>query len=104
VALNIEAGELLESFIWKKSEEADKAKVQEELADVLAYALLLAEKHRVSFQIVRDIKEKQLILSFIGGGMKDHEYFSRKTILIDSLAKTHEITPDIVLDILKDFE
>jgi NTP pyrophosphatase (non-canonical NTP hydrolase) len=45
VALNIEAGELLESFIWKKSEEADKAKVQEELADVLAYALLLAEKY-----------------------------------------------------------
>ncbi len=31
VALNIEAGELLENFLWKSHEEADKAKVKEEL-------------------------------------------------------------------------
>ena len=45
IALNIEAGELLEIFLWKSSEEADKEKVKEELADVLAYSLLLAEKY-----------------------------------------------------------
>lgn len=45
VALNIEAGELLENFLWKSHEEADKEKVKEELADVLAYSLLLAEKY-----------------------------------------------------------
>lgn len=45
LALNIEAGELLESFLWKSSEEADKEKVREELADVFAYAFLLAEKY-----------------------------------------------------------
>ena len=42
VALNIEAGELLENFLWKSHKEADKEKVKEELADVLAYSLLLA--------------------------------------------------------------
>lgn len=45
VALNIEAGELLESFLWKSSVEADRAKVKEELADVFAYAFLLADKY-----------------------------------------------------------
>jgi NTP pyrophosphatase (non-canonical NTP hydrolase) len=45
VALNIEAGELLESFLWKSHEEANKEKVKEELADVLAYSFLLAEKY-----------------------------------------------------------
>ena len=45
VALNIEAGELLETFLWKKSEDANKEKVKEELADVLGYSLLLAEKY-----------------------------------------------------------
>lgn len=45
VALNIEAGELLESFLWKSHEEADKEKVKEELADVFAYAFLLSEKY-----------------------------------------------------------
>jgi NTP pyrophosphatase (non-canonical NTP hydrolase) len=45
VALNIEAGELLENFLWKSHDAADKEKVREELADVLAYAFLLAEKY-----------------------------------------------------------
>ena len=45
VALSIEASELLENFLWKPYEEADKEKVKEELADVLAYSLLLAEKY-----------------------------------------------------------
>lgn len=45
VALNIEASELLESFLWKSHDEANQEKVKEELADVLAYAFLLAEKY-----------------------------------------------------------
>ena len=44
VALSIESAELLEAFLWKSSEEASKDKIQEELADVLAYALLLANE------------------------------------------------------------
>lgn len=45
VALSIEAGELLENFLWKSAEEAKPEKVKEELADILAYAFLLADKY-----------------------------------------------------------
>ncbi len=44
IALSIEANELLEQFLWKNSEEANQEKLKEELADVCAYALLLADK------------------------------------------------------------
>lgn len=57
LALNIEAGELLEAFLWKHAEQADIAKVQEELADVFAFAFLLAEKY--------DFDVKQIVLEKI---------------------------------------
>lgn len=41
-SIAIEAGELLECFQW--SADADPARVQEELADVLTYCYLLADK------------------------------------------------------------
>ena len=44
IALSIEASELLEAFLWKKPEEARRDKIREELADVVNYALLLADK------------------------------------------------------------
>lgn len=47
LAISIEASELNELFLWKKPEEADVEKVQEELADIFAYALLLAEKYNL---------------------------------------------------------
>lgn len=56
VALNIEAGELLESFLWKSHEKADRDKVKEELADVLAYSFLLAEKY--GFDVKEILLEK----------------------------------------------
>lgn len=45
LALSIEAAELNEVFLWKKPEDADPAKVREELADVLLYAFQLADKY-----------------------------------------------------------
>jgi len=51
LALNVEAAELLELFLWKNSDEANKEKVKEELADVFAYAFMLAEKYNL------DVKE-----------------------------------------------
>ena len=45
LALSIEASELLELFLWKSAEEADADKIKEELADVLAYAFMLADKY-----------------------------------------------------------
>jgi NTP pyrophosphatase (non-canonical NTP hydrolase) len=56
VALSIEAGELLEEYLWKKPEEALVDKVKEELADVLAYALLLA--HHYGLDIRAIVEEK----------------------------------------------
>jgi dCTP diphosphatase len=41
-SISIEAAELLECFQW--SDEADSARVREELADVLTYCFLLADK------------------------------------------------------------
>jgi len=48
IAIVIEAAELNELFLWKSVEEAeqiDKNKIMEELADILAFSFLLAEKH-----------------------------------------------------------
>jgi len=42
IALSLEAGELLENFLWKQPQDADISKIKEELADVLAYALPVA--------------------------------------------------------------
>ena len=56
VALSIEASELLENFLWKSYEEADKEKVKEELADVLAFAFLLADKY--GFDVKKIMLEK----------------------------------------------
>ena len=56
IALSIEANELLEVFLWKKAEEANRDKVKEELADVLNYALLLADKYNLD--VIDIVKEK----------------------------------------------
>ena len=45
LGLSIEASELAEVFLWKAPEDADRERVKEELADVLVYVLLLAEKY-----------------------------------------------------------
>lgn len=56
VALNIEAGELLELFLWKEAQEANPENIKEELADVFNYAFLIAEKY--GFDIEQIILEK----------------------------------------------
>ncbi|MCE2786815.1 MAG: nucleotide pyrophosphohydrolase [Bacteroidota bacterium] len=55
LAINVEAGELLELFLWKSPDEANKEKVKEELADIFAYAFLLADKYQLDIKdIVMD--------------------------------------------------
>lgn len=44
-SISIEAAELLECFQW--NDEADEARVREELADVVTYCILLSEKLQV---------------------------------------------------------
>ena len=61
LALSIEAAELNELFLWKKdseSEQIDRERLKEELADVFAYALMLAEKNGLSVSEI--VKEKIL--------------------------------------------
>lgn len=50
LAINVEAGELLELFLWKSPDEANKEKVKEELADIFAYAFLLADKYQLDIK------------------------------------------------------
>lgn len=51
VCLNVEAGELLELFLWKNSDEVNKEKLKEELADVLYSTLLLAHESGIDLNI-----------------------------------------------------
>jgi NTP pyrophosphatase (non-canonical NTP hydrolase) len=59
IAISIEANELLELFLWKTPEEADKQKIKEELADIFAFAFLLAEKHNLNVKEIIFDKLKQ---------------------------------------------
>ena len=56
LALNVEAGELLELFLWKNSDDANTEKIREELADVFAFAFMLAEKY--NFDVKEIVLEK----------------------------------------------
>jgi len=59
LALSIEAAELNELFLWKKEDEAeqvDRPKLREELADVFAYAIMLAGRHGLEVSDI--VKEK----------------------------------------------
>jgi NTP pyrophosphatase (non-canonical NTP hydrolase) len=57
LALSIESSELLEAFLWKSAEEADIEKVKEELADVFAFAFLMAD--------ACDLDVKQIVMEKI---------------------------------------
>ena len=59
LALSIEAAELNELFLWKKDGEGelvDKQRLREELADVFAYAIMLAGRHGLDISEI--VKQK----------------------------------------------
>ena len=45
LALSIEASELNECFLWKSADQGNVDKIKDELADILIYALLFADKY-----------------------------------------------------------
>ena len=58
-ALSIEASELLECYLWRDAEQAELPRVKEELADVLSYALMLADHYKLDVkQVVLDKMKK----------------------------------------------
>ena len=59
LAISIEAGELNECFLWKDAQEANEERVKEELADIMNYCFLLAEKYKFDVkQVIFDKIEK----------------------------------------------
>lgn len=55
LALSIEAAELNEAFLWKDAKDVKIEKIKEELADVVNYAVLIADKYDLDIkQIVMD--------------------------------------------------
>lgn len=64
IALNVESAELLELFLWKTANDADVDKIKEELADVFAFAFLLA--HKYGFDV------KQIIIDKIQSNSKKY--------------------------------
>ena len=56
IAINIESSELLERFLWKSPTDVDRKGVEEELADVFAYSMLLA--HHYGFDVDEIVLKK----------------------------------------------
>lgn len=56
LAISVEAGELLELFLWKDAEKANIEKVKEELSDIFNFAFLIA--HKYGFDVKEIILEK----------------------------------------------
>jgi dCTP diphosphatase len=58
-SISIEAAELLEAFQWNS--DADEKKVREELADVLTYCILLADKYNLDLEeiVLTKLQETQ---------------------------------------------
>jgi NTP pyrophosphatase (non-canonical NTP hydrolase) len=59
ISLSLEAGELLENFQWKSSEEAVQTNlenIKDEIADVVIYALLLS--HELGIDLEKAVVDK----------------------------------------------
>jgi len=59
IAISIEAGELNELFLWKTPDEVEKVnkdRIKEEVADILAFTFLLADKY--GFDVKEIVLEK----------------------------------------------
>jgi NTP pyrophosphatase (non-canonical NTP hydrolase) len=52
LALSIEAAEVNQLFLWKSPENVNIEKLQDELADVLNYAFMLADKYNFDIESI----------------------------------------------------
>ncbi len=58
IALSLEASELLETFLWKDAQDAKVDKIKEELADVVNYAILIADKYNLDIKQINTLWKK----------------------------------------------
>ncbi|CUA80028.1 nucleotide pyrophosphohydrolase [Anoxybacillus suryakundensis] len=81
ISLSIEAGELLENFQWKSSEEAIESRlenIKDELADVVIYAFLLSDAlgvdlERIIFDKIKKNEKRYPIEKSFGSKKKYNE-------------------------------
>jgi len=78
LALSIEAAELNEAFLWKDASEVNVEKVKEELADIVNYALLIADKYdldvkQIVFDKIKRNAEKYPVEKAYGSAKKYNE-------------------------------
>lgn len=78
LAISIEANELLELFLWKDAQSANIEKIKEELADVFAFAFLLAQKQgldvkQIIFEKIKSNSEKYPVEKAKGTAKKYNE-------------------------------
>ncbi|WNJ21205.1 nucleotide pyrophosphohydrolase [Pontibacter sp. G13] len=59
LGLSIEAAELNELFLWKQSDEVNRDRLKEELADVFNYCLLIAEQQGLDLREIALAKIQQ---------------------------------------------
>jgi NTP pyrophosphatase (non-canonical NTP hydrolase) len=64
IAISIESSELLEAFLWKNSDVVSKEKIEEEVADVMAYLLLIAAHYELDLEKVLREKVKKNELKY----------------------------------------
>lgn len=79
IAISIEAGELLEAFLWKSPENAKVDTVREELADVLNYAFQMADRFgldikEIMLEKIRKNAEKYPVDKAKGSAKKYNEF------------------------------
>lgn len=78
LALSIEAAELNEAFLWKDAKDVNVGKVKEELADIVNYAILIADKYdldikQIVFDKLRRNAEKYPVEKAYGSAKKYNE-------------------------------
>ncbi|PXY46758.1 nucleotide pyrophosphohydrolase [Flavobacterium hydrophilum] len=67
LAISLEASELNELFLWKKDDEVEninKDRLKEEIADILSFTFLLAEKHNLDVFDILSEKIKKNALKY----------------------------------------
>jgi NTP pyrophosphatase (non-canonical NTP hydrolase) len=79
LALSIEAAEVNQLFLWKSPENVNIEKLQDELADVLNYAFMLADKYNFDIESIMRNKmikngEKYPIEKAKGNAKKYNEF------------------------------
>ncbi len=76
--LSVEAGEVLELFLWKKDEDVNREKLKDELGDVFYALLMLADNYQIDLETalidkIKKNEEKYPVSKFRNSNRKYNE-------------------------------